>query len=171
MTPIAWLLVLAVSTSVNLVDEVYQIPAGEWRYVEVSLQQRPALVSAAYDVRVGSDQVRLVLMRREDLDRLRDDLPHGFLTMTPPGAAGHFAYQVRQPDDYVVLVDNRAAPSRSATVHLRITLDFAAQSVPQEYSLPAERRLTIVLISLAVFAGIATYSARRLLRAMKGPGD
>ena len=46
MTPLA-LLVLLAASSVELVDEVYQIPPGEWKYIEVNLRQRPARVTAA----------------------------------------------------------------------------------------------------------------------------
>ena len=41
-------LLLAASTRVELVDEVYQIPPAEWKYVEVNLRQKPALVTASF---------------------------------------------------------------------------------------------------------------------------
>ena len=40
MSAAALLLFLAV-TSQELVDEVYQLPAGEWRYVQVTLNRPP----------------------------------------------------------------------------------------------------------------------------------
>ena len=52
---LAWILLLAASTSVDLVNEVYQIPASEWRYVELSLNQQPALVRAEFRVEDGPD--------------------------------------------------------------------------------------------------------------------
>jgi hypothetical protein len=38
-------MLLAAPTSVELVDEVYQIPANQWRYVDLTLKQQPARVS------------------------------------------------------------------------------------------------------------------------------
>jgi len=67
-------------TSVELVDEVYQIPANEWRYVEIDLKQQPALVSATFQVLTGAGQARIALMRRQDLERLRGGEPHGVMT-------------------------------------------------------------------------------------------
>ena len=67
MVVFAWILLLASSTRVQLVDEVYQIPAKEWRFVELGLNQKPAKVWATYQVESGPREVRLALMRREDL--------------------------------------------------------------------------------------------------------
>ncbi len=165
MTAFAWIVLLAASTSVDLVDEVYQIPASEWRYVEIELKQKPALVTATYQVEAGAREVRLALLRREDLDRLREDLPHGHLEETLPGASGRLDYQVLQPGVYVILVDNRAASPTG--VHLRVRLDFGASPGPQAALLSRPRQLAVILISFAVFFGIVTFSARRLLRAIK----
>ncbi|MBZ5727249.1 MAG: hypothetical protein LAP87_19900 [Acidobacteriia bacterium] len=163
MTAFAWILLLAAATSVDLVDEVYQIPASEWRYVEIELKQKPALVSARYQVEAGAREVRLALLRREDIERLREDLPHGHLAETPPGATGRLEYPVLLPGVYVILVDNLA--SHPTAVHLRVRLDFGAS--PGVARLSRQRQLAVVLISFAVFFGIVTFSARRLLRAIK----
>jgi len=165
MTALAFLLLLAASTSVDLVDEVYRIPAREWRYVELGLNQQPALVHAHYDVTSGSRGVRLALMRREDLERLREGLPHGVMDETESGPAGELRPRVRGPGEYVVVVDN---PSDvAATVHLRVRLDFGVKRGPEVTMLSPQRQITIVLLSFIVFLGIVTWSARRLLRGFK----
>src|SRR5674476_219139 len=106
MTALACVVLLAASTSVELVDEVYQIAPAEWKYVEVNLRQNPALVTASFDVvsgaESGSGKVRLALMTRADLENLRADLPHGLLAVTPIAKSGALAFRVRQPGDYVL---------------------------------------------------------------------
>jgi hypothetical protein len=165
MIAFAWILMLAASAVVDVVDEVYQIPANEWRYVEVSLNQKPALVHAHYSVESGPPQVRLALMRREDLERLRAGLPHGVIEETAPGSSGSFTPHARGPGDYVVVVDNRAdAP---AAVRLRIWLDFRVRPGPEVTQLSPQRQLIVILLSFATFFGIVTWSARRLLRGIK----
>jgi hypothetical protein len=161
------LLLLAASTRVDLVDEVYRIPRGEWKYVELDLHQQPATVSATYELQSGSGPVRLALMTREDLQHFRNDADHGVLVVTPPGKSGAFNYRVRRPGEYVIVVDNRAG-TQPAAVHLKINLDFARRG-PDVTQLPPQRQLTVVVISFAVFLGIVTYSARRLLKVF-GPG-
>jgi hypothetical protein len=156
---------LAAVTRVDLVDEVYRIPSGEWRYVELGLNQKPALVSSSYEVKSGSRQVRLALLRRADLERLREGLPHGVIEETPSGRLGALTPRVRGPGDFVMVVDNRGESPSS--VHLRISLDFGVRPGPEVTRLSPRRQLAVILISFAVFFGIVTWSARRLLRGIQ----
>ncbi len=159
------LLLLAVSTRVNLVNDVYQIPAREWRYVELGLRQNPALVSARFDAAGGHSDVRLALMRRDDLEHLRNGLPHGIIAETTPGRSGEMHSYIPTPGDYVLVVDNLS--DSAAGLHLWVSLDFAPPPLPGARELSTGRRLTVIGISFAVFFGIVTFSARRLLRSIR----
>ncbi|MGD0778804.1 MAG: hypothetical protein ABSC05_39005 [Candidatus Solibacter sp.] len=167
MTALACFVLVAASTSVELVDEVYQIPPAEWKYVEVNLRQKPALVIASFEVESGADKVRLALMTRTDLAHLRDGFPHGLLAATAPGSSGALGFRVREPGDYVLVVDNRSSKARPAAVHLRIALDFASLSGPVVTRLGPRRQFTVIVLAFAFFFGVVTYSARKLLRAVK----
>lgn len=162
MIPLAWLCLLVSPSSIDLVDETYQIPANEWRYVEVSLRQQPALVSAELVWQAGSREVRAAFLRREDLERLRSDHPYGVLASSSPGALGRFHYDVVDPGDYAVVLDNRDSDAPS-TIHLRVWLDFSGAAGLDAGRISPQRRLAVILISFAVFFGIVTWSARRLL--------
>jgi hypothetical protein len=165
MKVLAAMVLLAASAGSELMDEVHLIPAGDWKYVEVELHQQPARISASYEVESGSDQVRLALMLREDLERMRGDLP-GSIAVTPKGRSGHFADRVRRRGDYVVVLDNQDG-KRASRVRLRVGLDFGPGSGSEVRRLTPRRQFTVVAISCAVFLGIVTFSARRLLRAMR----
>lgn len=167
MTLLACFVLLAATTSVELVDEVYQMPPAEWKYVEVNLRQNPALVTASFNVQSGSGKVRLALMTRADLERLREDLPHGLLAVTGIGKSGALNFRVREPGDYVLVVDNRSSKAQPAAVHLRIALDFARPSGPAVTRLGPRRQLTVIVLAFAFFFGVVAYSARKLLRAAK----
>jgi hypothetical protein len=166
MIPLAWLCLLLSPSSVDLVDEVYRIPANEWRYVEVSLRQQPALLSAELQSQAGSHQVQAALLHRSDLNRLRGDHPYGVLASTSPGPVGLLHYYIRDPGDYAVVLDNRESDAPAA-VRLRVWLDFSGRRSPDAESLSPQRRLTVILISFAVFFSIVTWSARRLLQAVR----
>jgi len=166
MIPVA-LLLLAATTHVVLVDEDFQIPASEWRYVELSLRQKAAIVTADLQIQSGSHELRLALMRREDLERLRQDRPHGVLAATDPGESGRLRYTVRVAGDYVLLIDNRGSPAQPAKAHLRVALDFGTAAGPAVWELSERRRIAVIAISFAVFFGIVGYSARRLLRGIQ----
>ena len=117
MSVLACFVLLAATTSVELVDVVFRIPPADWKYVEVNLRQKPALVSATYEVVSssgrGPESVRLALMTRADLARLRDGVPHGLLAGTPAGGTGALDFRVRGPGDYVLVVAaSRTKPAR-----------------------------------------------------------
>ena len=167
MSVLALLLLAAASTSVDLVDEVYRILPSEWKYVEVNLRQQPALVRANYRVESGSDKVRLALMTRQNLELLREDLPHGLLAVTEAGKRGEFRFRVREPGDYVVVVDNRGSKQLPASVHLQISLDFARPSAPMVTRSSRARQFTVIGLSFLFFFTVVTYAATRLMSAVK----
>jgi hypothetical protein len=148
------------------VDEVYTIPPAEWRYVEVQLKQTPVTVNCDFRVLAKGEQVRVALLRRVDLERLRADQAHGFLAASAPAQAGRLSHRLETPGEYAVVVDNRALRSPEK-VHLRVSLEFAGRPTQGVGKLSPQRRLAVILISFAVFFGIVTWSARKLLKAMK----
>jgi len=166
MIPFA-LILLATSTRLELVNEALTIPAGDWRYVELGLNQKPALVSAAFEVESGAQRLTLRIMRRPDMDRLRKGLPNGAIVATLPGNKGRLLYRVSVPGDYVVVIDNRSGDRQPSVARLRVALDFGANQRSQVTRLSPQRQLTVILISFAVFFTIVTYSARRLLRGIR----
>ena len=163
MSPLVWLCLLLSTTTADLVDEMYQIPAGDWRYVEVSLHQQPALLAADVHAEDGGQQIRAALVPMEDLDRTQKGWPRGALTETDSGPVGHLRYYVRTPGDYAVVVENRDSESH-AEVRVRVWLDFAADRGMQVTQLSSHRRLVVILVSFAFFFGVVSWSARKLLR-------
>jgi hypothetical protein len=165
------LILLAASTHVELVNEVVRIPPGDWRYVEVGLKQRPAFVSADYTVEPGSPELRLALIRRDQLDDLQGKqpgaaLPDGVFAITAPGRSGRLRYRAQVRGEYAVVIDNRLG-GRPAAAHLRVSLDFGGRPGPEVTSLSPLRQLTVILITFVVFFAIVSYSARRLLRGIR----
>jgi hypothetical protein len=166
MTFLAWMLLFASTSRVDLVDETYVIPAANWRYIELELKQLPVTVFCDYHAGPGSTQVRLALMRRRDLERLRSGRPHGALAVTEAGPRARLDHEIRSPGEYVLVLDNHDE-TRPAEVHLRVSLDFAARGAPGITYVSPQRKLVVILISFAVFFGIVTWSARRLLEAIR----
>jgi len=151
----------AATTRLELADEVYHIPAGEWKWIPVELRQEPATVMASYIVEDGSGKVRIALYSRDDLEHMQDD---AILAGTAQGKSGGFAYRVRDRDSYAIVVDNRTDKTNPATVRLRVSLDFAR---PRVTELPPERKATVIAVSFLVFFTVVTYSARKLLKAAR----
>jgi len=159
----ALFLVLAASR-VELVDEVYQIPANEWRWIPVGLSQQPALVAASYEVLSGPPEVRLALLPKDDIEKLKEGAPHSVIAVSVPASGGRLHYQIRERGEYAIVIDNQGrAP---ASVRTRVWLDFGRRG-PTVTQLSPRRQMVIVLISFAVFFGIVTFSARRLLKLVR----
>src|SRR5579863_2041068 len=120
MVPFAWLLLLAAPSRVELVNEDYRIAPADWQWQPIFLKQRSGLVVASFHALGGSKQVRLVLMRGEDIE----DMPHGALAETEFGESGALTYYLRDLGEYGVVLENRDRHA-AADVHLYISLDFA----------------------------------------------
>jgi hypothetical protein len=121
------------------------------------------VVSAAFSVNSVQGQVRLALMTRSDLEHFRHDLAHGVLALTPVSHSGNLVFRVREPSDYVLVVDNRADTAHAASVHLRVALDFGQPVPPTPTQITPQRQLTVITLSFLFFFGVVTYSARKLL--------
>lgn len=166
MTLLAGLFLLAASGRVELVDQVFDIPAAVWRYVdEIALKQTPVLLDCDFESLTRGPGLRVALLSRADLDRLRGGHPHGFIAASPPLPQGRLEYLVRTPGEYAIVVDNRDGPA--VQVRLRVSLDFSSRGETQVRYLSRDRQLAVIVISFAVFFGIVFYSARRLLRAIR----
>jgi len=169
MIPLS-LILLAASTHVDLVNEVVRVPAGDWRYVEVGLKQRPAFVSADYTVEPGSGDVRLAVVERDQLELSGKPgggaLPDGALAITAPGRSGRLRYRVPRRGEYAVVIDNLMGAG-AAAAHLRVSLDFGGRPGPEVTRLSPARQLTVIAITFAVFFAIVSYSARRLLQGIR----
>ncbi len=161
------LILLAASTNLELVNDVFHVPPGEWSSVALGLKQRPAMVAADFEVESGAGKLRLELMRREDLGRLRNELPVGAIAATSRATSGRIRYRVRVPGDYVVVIDNRGGDARPVDARVRVALDFQMLSGPEVTRLSPGRQFAVISISFAVFFGIVSYSARRLLRGIR----
>ncbi|MGH9720176.1 MAG: hypothetical protein ACRD8O_08185 [Bryobacteraceae bacterium] len=140
----------------TLIHGSFQIPKGEWRFVDAKVVRASTSVVCEFEVTAGSP-VRAAILRRSDLDHYparRDTL---LLAATSFDTSGKLRYLAREPADYVVLVETR---QRSAA---QLNLRIALESPRNATTLPPERRFTVIAISLGVFVGIITFAAVRLV--------
>jgi hypothetical protein len=148
-----------------LLDEAVQVPPGDWRPFRILLQQRPAEVRCSFAVLEGRAGVRLAILRATEYRRLRAGRRARLLVSTVFQRAGGFRYALPEPGEYVLIVDNRREMQAPAIVRLRVSVDFLPY--PAARTLPAERRMAVVILSLTLFLAIVWWSGRRLLRAMR----
>jgi hypothetical protein len=160
----AVLLALFAPESQKLTDEIFQIPAKEWRYVDVAVKQVPITVECEFHVISGTGAVRVDLVNADGLN----DWKQGHRDAQYSAAfAGHasFSRLIGVPDEYAVVVENTGRSA--ATVRLRVSLDASGRGLPEAKYLSPPKRLAVIAISATVFLAIVSYSAKKLLTVMR----
>ncbi len=149
--------------SAVLTDDVYQLPAGDWRWVRFEIGHRPATAECHFEA-LGGGEARAELVSRPDLELFREHRQHDALASTGAEGSGVVSQYIDVPGEYAVIIENSS--SQAVAVHLNVSLSFGAPKPVSQYLSPS-RRLTVILVSFAMFFAIVTFSARALLRAMK----
>jgi len=158
-------LAAAAGTAV-LADDTYQLPPGDWRWIRFDIRQRPATAFCRFESIGGAGSVRAELVSRRDLDLFKQHKSHKTLSQTSATVSGTLNQYIEEPGEYAVVIENK--DSRPAAVHLVLSLSFPPPR-PIARTLSPSRRLTVILVSFAMFFAIVTISARALLKAMRRP--
>jgi hypothetical protein len=163
---------LAAPGTAVLTDDVYQLQPGDWRWVRFEIRRQPATAECHFEATSGSE-VHAELIARPDLELLRQRKHHEALATSDTGRMGVVSQYIQDPGEYAAVIENTG--SQPVQVHLNVALTFGIARPVSRY-LSSTRRLTVILVSSAMFFAIVTFSARALLRAMKvgrgsaGPG-
>jgi hypothetical protein len=157
-TPLA-----ADSGSAVLTDDVYQLPAGEWRWVPFDTQQKPVMLACHYLAMPGSE-VHAELVSRSELPLIQRHTFHDTLDSTDSGRDGAFSRLIREPGEYAVVIENDG--KRPAVTRLTVTMSFRPALPPEARFLSKQRQLTVILVSFGLFFAVVTVSARALWKAM-----
>jgi len=157
----ALLFLLFAPDTQTLTDEVFEIPAKEWRYVAVTLKQVPVKLDAGFSVLSGSGTVRVAVLNAAQLEEMKQGNREA---MRPAKFArqARFQHAVSAPDEYGIVLENGG--SQAVSVRLDVSLDFSG---PEPRYLSPQRRMTVIAVSATVFLAIVTYSTKKLLRAMR----
>lgn len=142
-----------------------RLEPGDFRWVDITVRQTPSEVDCRYEVIEGDPSVSVELLPRSEFRAFSRGRDHDTMAMTPKGRNGEFRRIVDERGRYAVVVKN-ASGARPATVvlHVKTNVNPGADAAR---TLPPERRLAVIAISLAVFFVTLAWSGRKLLKAMK----
>jgi hypothetical protein len=157
MIPLALILLLAGGSRV-VIDDTIEVPAAEWRYVDIAAKEPNAVVSCEYEVVSPKAEARLVWIARKDLDLFRSGERQRILAASAFGSDGALRQVAPAAGDYAVVVENLPTSHAPAKVRLKVWLRSA---VNPQYASP-ERRLVVILLSCIAFLGMVTFSAYKL---------
>ncbi|MEO7651140.1 MAG: hypothetical protein ABIZ80_11780 [Bryobacteraceae bacterium] len=143
-----------------LLDDRVEVPRSEWRYVEVTVKDRAALVLSEFQVVSGDPNLRLLLIAHKDLEEFRAGNVDVALAASPFDRSGKMRRSIPAAGQYAIVVQSHKDNRNSTTVKLKVLLESAP--VPREVP-PAARRI-IVLVSLSFLFGMCAYAGKRLVR-------
>ena len=168
MTPALWLLALALQPPAVLVDAVVQIPPSDWREFDFPIEQTPVDVKCTFDAKAEPGAVRVVFLSKYDLQQFARNLPYGFLRSSPEQSHGVLGVSIRQPGDYALLVINGSKSLTPTQVHLQLESEpTKVANTPSVSYLSPRRRVITLLLSFFGFFVMVSWSAARLLKAMR----
>lgn len=145
--------------------EAFKLSAGDFRSVEFNVRQVPAEVDCSYQVVDGEPTVHAELLPRSEFRLMYRGQDHESMAATPAAASGRFRQLVASPGRYVlVLMNEPGAKAARVTLELRTTLNPRDEDMAR--GLDPRRRLTVILISFAVFFVTTVWIGRKLLRVL-----
>jgi hypothetical protein len=157
---IAVLLATAASGS----NQAVRLDAGEYKWWPIYVRQAPMQVNCRFEVLNGAQTVHAELVpqdqfhafiRRKDYEKLvtTGDTKNGFFSQIIP-TRGNYA---------VVIINEKNAPAALVSLSIETNLNPSAGIAR---TLPPRRRLTVILVSFAIFFVSIGWSGRRLIQAM-----
>jgi hypothetical protein len=160
------LLLAATAEQVVLVDEVFRVPSGSLRAIDVGIREA-AVVDCRFSVLSGGPGVRLVLVPPDEVDAFRDREGHQVLASTPVRRSGVLRFRTDRAT-YSLVLDNRleerGPPSQ---VRLTVSVRFGPPAAQAPREISPQRRAIVIAISLAFFFGVALFAGRKLRRALE----
>ena len=145
--------------------QTFQLAPGDFRWVEFTVRQTPTEVDCRYQVVTGQPTVHAELLPRGEFRQLYRGREHQAMTATPAARSGNFRQIIAEKGQYaLVLINERGAPPAAVSLDFRTTINPRTQDIAR--GLPPQRRLTVILISFAVFFVTVAWTGRKLIRAM-----
>jgi len=158
-------ILLLQAAGIDQAPRAFRIGPGEYRWIPVTVKQTPTEVDCRFTVLEGGPSVHLELLPMREFRLFSRGREHETLAVSPDSKSGAFRRILDERGQYAVLVVNapNAAP---AVVSLEVgtNIDPVPSAISRELT-PA-RRLTVILISFAIFFTTVSWSAVRLLRAV-----
>jgi hypothetical protein len=144
----------------------FRLEPGDYRWQKITIRQTPSQVDCNFKVLSGNPSVHLELLPLSEFRQFDRGQDHDTLVVTPDGRSGDFRRIIDVSGDYaVVVVNGKRAPPATVSFEVRTSVNPKAGDTAQ--TLSPQRRLTVILISFVFFFVTVTWSARKLLRAMR----
>jgi len=156
---------LLVSPVVGASPAPFRLDPGEFRWIPFTVNQIPTEVDSSFEIVRGDPSVHMELLPMSDFRRFNRGKEHNTLAISVTGRSGAFRRILETRGQYVVVVVNKSKTKPAmVTLELRTNLNPTGDAVAKTIS--PQRRLTVILISFAIFFTTVTWAGLKLLKAI-----
>jgi hypothetical protein len=148
--------------------QAFRLESGDYRWIPFTVRQTPTEVDCRFEVLQGGPRVHVELLPMSEFRLFNRGKQHETLAVSPNSRSGAFRRIIDHRGQYAVVVKNDAG-SPPAIISLELSTDLNPNAGVVARELPARRRLTVILISFAVFFAVVTWSGLRLMRSLSRP--
>lgn len=146
--------------------QAIRLAPGDFRWIPFTVKAPPTGVNCRFEVLEGGPSVHAELLPMSEFRLFDRGREHETLAQTPDGRAAGFVRVIDQPGQYAVVVvnDRKAGP---VTIALHVETNQNPGSADVARTISPQRRLTVILISFAVFFVTVSWASRKLIVAMR----
>ena len=150
-------------------NQAVRLDAGEYRWWPIYVRQVPTQVNCHFEVLNGPQTVHAELVPQDQFHAFIRRKNYEKLTATGAAKNGFFSQIIPTRGNYaVVIINEKNAPTAIVSLSIETNINPSAGLVR---TLPPRRRLTVILVSFAIFFVAIGWSGWRLIQAMtRGAG-
>jgi hypothetical protein len=145
-----------------LTNGVVVVPASRWTAIRVEVKEPHTAVECTFSVLDDASGIRAMLMTRVDAERFHAGRSNRPLYSTGFQRWAHFRYEVADPGEYVLLLDNRIEGRGPTNVELRVELEPAGSLQAKE--LPPRTRAVVIALGILFFIASVAFFVRQFLK-------
>jgi hypothetical protein len=161
----ALLFALLLTAQVETTQQIRLAP-GEYRWVPLTVKQIPTEIDCHLRVTEGNPTVHAELLPMNEFRLFVRGQAHDTLAISREGENVEFRRIVDSRGQYAVVVRNeKNADLVSLSFDVRTEVDPSSGAVAQ--TLPAGRRLTVIIVSFALFFVTVVWSGMKLTKAVR----
>jgi hypothetical protein len=147
---------------VVLHDGVINVPPASWFALPVSVPADNTALQYVFEVKNGTPQVQTILLPRAQMGRFERGRSVRPTLIIDWREAVNFRHRVKERGEYVLVIDNRIEPAKTAVVDLKVVLNARPDAPITE--LPESRRRAVVALSVLFFGAVVAFTSWRFLR-------
>lgn len=158
-------LLLAAQFAPTEFEHTVRVPAMDTRRLHFQVKGRPAALAVTFEVEPRPSATRLIVIHSADEARFLAGRPYTEIASGEYAATGKLKCRIATPGDYLLVTDNRHQLRGTTNVKLHGTLIYDRAS-PVARTLPPERQMAVIAVSLLCFSAIVWLACVRLIAVM-----